>query len=184
MLRGAIKEVGVLMILNHYYYYRTGNYPLGENFNVRQAPGKHQELVDLIKANFEPQEMPTIVGVGDTVTSQAIENGGEIYFQRGGSDRGFLQLIQDVGQEFNKENIIAYVDSSCGEVKNRKAVKLESYTNHETGFPQQEWKVVEGPGDFRDLDEPLTLNIVFPQGHPQYINCFQEAAQMRKCLGK
>ncbi|XTZ10189.1 MAG: glucosylglycerol 3-phosphatase, partial [cyanobacterium endosymbiont of Rhopalodia yunnanensis] len=29
MLRGAIKEIGVLVILNHYFYNKTGKYPLG-----------------------------------------------------------------------------------------------------------------------------------------------------------
>ncbi len=172
MLRGAIKEVGVLAILNRYYYQRTGNYPLGEDFSVRNAPRNHQELLSLLKDNFEPSQMPTMIGVGDTVTSKAVENGGKLSFGRGGSDRGFLELIQEIGQEFKTGNIIVYIDSSAGEVKNRKPLKLEQ-NNHET-------YVIEGPGDPRDKDDPLTLNIAFPGGYQQYINCFQEAARRRQ----
>jgi glucosylglycerol 3-phosphatase len=172
MLRGAIKEVGVLVILNRYYYQKTGNYPLGENFNVRQAPRKQQELLNLIKSHFDPAHLPTIVGVGDTVTSKADNNGGRLEFRRGGSDRGFLELIQAIRQEFNTGNIIVYVDSSGGEVKNRKPLKLETIDG--------KLKVVEPPIDSRDKDDPLKLNVVFPGGHQQYINCFQEAAKQRE----
>ncbi len=172
MLKGGIKEVGVLGLLNRYYYQRTGKYPLGEDFSVRNAPKNHHQLVALIKDNFDPEQMPTIVGVGDTVTSKAVENNGKLSFGRGGSDRGFLQLIQEVGQEFNTGNLIVYIDSSAGEVKNRKPLKLEE-NNGET-------YVIEGPGDARDQDDPLTLNIAFPGGYQQYIQCFQEAAKQRK----
>ncbi|MGK7938606.1 MAG: glucosylglycerol 3-phosphatase [Crocosphaera sp.] len=171
MLKGGIKEVGVLGILNRYYYQRTGNYPLGEDFTVRNAAINHHELVALIKNNFDPKQMPKIVGVGDTVTSQGIENNGELSFGRGGSDRGFLQLIQEIGQEFNTGNIVVYIDSSGGEVKNRKPLKLEQ-KNEQT-------YVIEGPGDPRDKEDPLTLNVAFPGGHKQYIQCFQEAAKRR-----
>ncbi len=172
MLKGGIKEVGVLGILNRYYYQRTGNYPLGEDFTVRNAPKNHYQLIAFIKENFDPEQMPTMIGVGDTVTSKAVENNGNLSFGRGGSDRGFLQLIQEVGQEFNTGNIIVYIDSSAGEVKNRKPLKLEK-NNGQT-------HVIEGPGDPRDKDDPLTLNVAFPGGHKQYINCFQEAAKRRK----
>ncbi len=172
MLKGGVKEVGVLGILNRYYYQRIGKYPLGEDFSVRNAPRNHHQLITLIKENFDPEQMPTMIGVGDTVTSKAVENKGNLSFGRGGSDRGFLQLIQEVGQEFNTGNIIVYIDSSAGEVKNRKPLKLEE-NNGQT-------YVIEGPGDSRDKDDPLTLNVAFPGGHQQYINCFQEAAKRRK----
>lgn len=171
MLRGAIKEVGVLVILNHYYYLRTGNYPLGEDFNARQAPHQQSELLDIVRANFDPKIMPTIVGIGDTVTSVAEEKDGELIFGRGGSDRGFLELIQLIGREFNTGNVIVYVDSSAGEVKNRKPLKLQT---------EPELKVIEGPGDIRDTSDPLTLNVVFPQGHRQYIDVFAKAARQRQ----
>ncbi len=172
MLKGGIKEVGVLGILNRYYYQRTGSYPLGEDFTVRNAPRNHNELLALIKENFDPKQMPTIIGVGDTVTSKAVENNGKLTFGRGGSDRGFLQLIQEMGQEFNTGNIIVYIDSSAGEVKNRKPLKLQE-NNGQT-------YVIEGPGSPRDKDDPLNLNVVFPGGHQQYIDCFREAAKQRK----
>ena len=175
MLKGAIKEVGVLVILNHYYQLHSGNYPLGAEFNARQAPHQHRELLALIKDNFDPEIMPTIVGVGDTVTSKAEDNGKGLEFYRGGSDRGFLHLIQEIGQEFNRENTIVYVDSSDGEVKNRKPLKLEQLANNEH-------RVVEGPGDSRDTEDPLRLNIVFPGGYKQYISFFQSVAKKRSQL--
>ncbi|MGV2828886.1 glucosylglycerol 3-phosphatase [Myxosarcina sp. GI1(2024)] len=171
MLRGAIKEVGVLVVLNHYYHLRTGNYPLGKDFNARQAPHQQSELIEIVRENFDPQIMPTIVGVGDTVTSVAEEKDGELTFGRGGSDRGFLELIQLIGREFERGNVIVYVDSSAGEVKNRKPLKLKT---------EPELKVIEGPGDIRDTSDPLTLNVVFPQGHLQYIDVFTKAARQRR----
>src|SRR3990167_9427309 len=69
MLKGAIKEVGVLLILNHYYQQRTGHYPLGEHFNARQAPRDQDALLQRAREHFDPALMPRILGVGDTVTS-------------------------------------------------------------------------------------------------------------------
>ena len=138
MLKGAIKEVGVLVILNRYYKLRTGSYPLGESFNARQAPHQQAELLELVKANFDPEIMPTIVGVGDTVTSKAEDNGDRLLFYRGGSDRGFLELIQ------------AIADQAGVSVLNA-----------------------------RDREDPLKLNIVFPEGYKQYTNFFQAAAHQR-----
>lgn len=169
MLRGAIKEVGVLVILNHYYYLQTGEYPLGKDFNAREAPRKQQDLLQLVKDKFDPEIMPTIMGVGDTVTSKAIEQNGQIEFKRGGSDRGFLELIQNLGQEFNTDNVIVYVDSSGGEVKNRQALELDR-------SDPENIKVIKGPGDKRDTADPLTLNFVFPQGHQQYLDFFCQMA--------
>ena len=179
MLRGAIKEVGVLVILNHYYYLHTGKYPLGSDFNARQAPHNKQELIALVKDNFDLALMPIIIGVGDTVTSKAEINGGQMRFQRGGSDRGFLELVQAFGQKFNRDNIVVYVDSSGGELKNRKPLKLESFTTNKNETIQQQSRVVEGPGDARDHSDPLRLNVVFPDGHRQYLEMFQTAAKLR-----
>ncbi len=178
MLRGAIKEAGVLAILNHYYYQQTGNYPLGKDFSVRQAPHQQAELLEIVTTQFDPSAMPTIVGVGDTVTSKVVTENGSIQFRRGGSDRGFLELIQEIGRQFNTENTIVYVDSSGGEVKNRQPLKLETATDS----PQATFRVVNGPGDERDTEDPLTLNVVFPEGHRQYIDCFQAAARRRSRL--
>jgi glucosylglycerol 3-phosphatase len=175
MLQGAIKEAGVLGILNRYYFQRTGYYPLGEDFNVRQAPKTLEELLALVKANFDPKEMPLMIGVGDTVNSSVQDIQGRVKVRRGGSDRNFLQLIQTIGQELDTGNIIVYIDSSQGEVKNRKPVKIGQ---HETSG--DEIVVLEGPGDVRDVDEPLTLNFVFHKGHQQYSEFFQKVARERK----
>ncbi len=173
MLRGAVKEAGVPVILNHYYYQRTGTYPLGEAFNARQAPQNYDELLELIKTSFDPFVMPIMIGVGDTVNSQVVELGEAQTVCRGGSDRNFLQLIQDIGQSFNKGNIVVYVDSSQGEVKNRRPVTVGQQPDGASG-------VVQGPCDPQDTDDPLQLNIVFPEGHQQYTQVFQSAAATRK----
>ena len=172
MLRGGIKEVGVLVILNHYYYLQTGKYPLGEDFNARQAPQDQTALLQLVKDNFDPAIMPTIIGVGDTVTSKVVENGSQIEFKRGGSDRGFLELIQAIGEKFNTGNTIVYIDSSGGEVKNRKPLKLDRSN-------PEDIRVIEGVGDPRDTEDPLTLNIAFPGGHEEYIEFYCQTAKDR-----
>lgn len=169
MLRGAIKEAGVLALLNRYYAQRTGIFPLGEEFSVRQAPHDLEALRELAISRFDPALMPTIIGVGDTVTS-AVKAGGLV--QRGGSDRNFLQLIQNLGEQFQTGNLVTYVDSSGGELKNRKALKQST----EQGQPV----ITEGPGDPRDTADPLTLNVVFPGGYRQYCAAFQQAAQLRR----
>ena len=171
MLRGAIKEAGVLALLNRYYGQRTGTYPLGKHWSVRQAPHNHQELIDLVSQNFDPVMMPRIVGVGDTVTSTVFVEDGQAVAKRGGSDRNFLHLVQDIGRQFNTGNVVTYVDSSGGELKNRKALKIEQQGGRSM--------VVEGPGDPRDTTDPLTLNVVFPDGYQQYCQAFQTAAAQR-----
>ncbi|MGB3200613.1 MAG: glucosylglycerol 3-phosphatase [Nodosilinea sp.] len=171
MLRGAIKEAGVLALLNRYYADRTGDYPLGEDFSVRQAPHSHGELLDLVSQNFDPALMPTLVGVGDTVTSVVVMEDGQPVAKRGGSDRNFLHLIQAIGQQFDTGNLVTYVDSSGGELKNRKALRLEDRGGTSV--------VIEGPGDARDGDDPLVLNVVFPGGYRQYCQAFQTAAARR-----
>jgi len=168
MIRGAIKEAGVLAILNHYYYQQTGYYPLGETFNVRNAPNDYTDLCQLVKNYFDPNLMPIIVGVGDTVNSSVTEVNGKLEAKRGGSDRAFLQLIQDI----HPQNIVVYIDSSGGEVKNRKPVQIQTTATGEQA-------VVELPTDPRDTTDPLTLNVIFPHGHSEYINFFQTVATNR-----
>ena len=172
MLRGAIKEAGVLALLNRYYAQRTGTYPLGEDFSVRMAPHDHNALLALVKAQFDPAQMPCIVGVGDTVTSKVVTVDGAMVAKRGGSDRNFLHLVQDIGRSFNTGNVVVYVDSSDGELKNRKALKLDVH--------QSVTQVVEGPGDPLDTTDPLRLNVAFPGGYRQYCSAFQAAAARRK----
>lgn len=168
MLRGAIKEAGVLSLLNHYYYQRTGYYPLGKSFSVRQAPANYSELLQLVQDSFDPEIMPIMVGVGDTVNSSVTETNGELEIRRGGSDRAFLQLIQDI----HPQNIVVYIDSSGGEVKNRKPVEVET-------MPTGEQKVISGPGDPRDTADPLQLDIIFSKGHFQYTAFFRDIASRR-----
>ena len=172
MLRGAIKEAGVLALLNRYYYQRTGEYPLGENFNARQAPKSEADLLTLVDRHCDRALMPTIIGVGDTVTSQIVETPDGPQAKRGGSDRNFLQLIQSIGRLFDRENLAVYIDSSGGELKNRKPIPCT----------EVDGKLVatEGPGDPRDTDDPLTLNLVFPGGHRQYCEAFQMGAKRRQ----
>lgn len=164
MLRGAIKEAGVLALLNHYTFERTGRHPLGETFNARQASSSLEALVSMVVDAFDPALMPTIVGVGDTVTSQQQGD----HFKRGGSDRNFLQLIQALNQPFDKGNLTVYVDSSGGELDNRVPLTLAE----KNGVKQ----VIKGPGDAQD---PLNLNIAFPGGHEQYCQVFEAAARNR-----
>ncbi len=172
MLRGAIKEAGVLALLNRYYFQKIGVHPLGIGFNARQAPKRMEDMLALVKQNFDPTHMPLIIGVGDTVTSKAVETDNGLVFKRGGSDRNFLQLIQNIGQAFNSGNLVAYVDSSGGELKNRRALPVET----QNGFSI----VTQGPGDPQDTRDPLTLNVVFPGGHQQYCDVFQAGAIARK----
>ena len=164
MLRGAVKEAGVLALLNHYIFQRTGDYPLGKTFSAREAPSSLAELVALAKAHFDPERMPLIVGVGDTVTAQ--EKDGMV--KRGGSDRNFLQLIQALNEVFNSGNLTVYVDSSGGELKNRKPLQLATENGRQ--------RIVSGPGDTAD---PLRLNVAFPGGHQQYCEFFEKGAAER-----
>jgi len=108
------------------------------------------------------------VGVGDTVNSSVTEVNGKLEAKRGGSDRAFLQLIQDI----HPQNIVVYIDSSGGEVKNRKPVQIQTTATGEQA-------VVELPTDPRDTTDPLTLNVIFPHGHSEYINFFQTVATNR-----
>lgn len=174
MLRGAIKEAGVLALLNRYYAQRTGHAPLGEDFNVRQAPHDLEALVQQVQDAFDPAHMPTLVGVGDTVTSRVEDTADGPVAKRGGSDRNFLYLVQEIGRRFNNGNLVMYVDSSGGELKNRKALQIEERNGTQT--------VVEGPGDARDTDDPLTLNVAFPGGYRQYCDVFKRAARKRQMV--
>ena len=180
MLQGAVKEAGVLAILNHYVFQKTGQYPLGEEFNARQAPKHQADLLNLVETAFKADQLPTVVGVGDTVTSQVEEKAdGQVQVRRGGSDRNFLQLVQDIGQRFNNGNLVVYVDSSDGELKNRKPLKVDQAPHPDSEGALMDLKVLEGPGDPLDTNDPLRLNVAFPGGYRQYTAIFQEAACRR-----
>lgn len=180
MLRGAVKEAGVLAILNHYVFQKTGDYPLGEEFNARQAPNNQADLLNLVADAFKAEHLPTMVGVGDTVTSKVAEMAeGQVQVRRGGSDRNFLQLIQDIGKLFNNGNLVVYVDSSDGELKNRQPLKVGKALPPDSESLPTKLKVLEGPGDPLDTDDPLRLNVAFPGGYRQYTAIFKEAARKR-----
>lgn len=175
MVKGAIKEVGVLVILNRYYHQVSGHYPLGESFNARSAPREREALLQLAREHFDPAFMPRIIGVGDTVTSQAnpaqsdpehLED--HEHWLRGGSDRGFLTLVQELGRMFDSDNGVLFVDSSGGEL-NRPRLQQDLLAT-------EPWTAAEG---ITDSEDPLQLNVVFPGGHQQYVDFFCRLARAR-----
>ena len=173
MLKGAIKEVGVLVILNHYYHQHTGQYPLGADFNARQAPRDHSALLQLAREHFDPALMPRIVGVGDTVTSSTRIEDGQPQQLRGGSDRGFLTLVQQLGEAYGTDNHVLYIDSSGGEV-DRPGID-EAHLQRRACDPNLlPWPAVEGISDAAD---PLSLDFVFCGGPAQYVSFFCALAE-------
>lgn len=173
MLRGAVKEVGVLAILNRYYHRCSGEWPLGESFNARQAPHDQDALLALARDRFDPARMPRIVGVGDTVTSHAVDDGGQVRHLRGGSDRGFLTLVQQLGEAFGSGNTVAFVDSSGGEVS-RPGVDADRLRRRASDEAIAPWPALEG---ITDRDDPLRLDVIFPDGHAQYVEFFCALAE-------
>lgn len=156
MLRGAIKEAGLLVLINEHIAHHHGEHPLGAAFNVRTAPHSQAELLALAEARIPAALMPRLVGVGDTITSSAGERPGEV--QRGGSDRGFLTLLQELGRRFEQRNRVVLVDSSGGEVSR----------------PSMAGGSLEGLSDAAD---PLQLDALFPGGPAQYRRFFAELAE-------
>ncbi|KFF48419.1 glucosylglycerolphosphate phosphatase [Gammaproteobacteria bacterium MFB021] len=174
MLRGAVKEGGVLAILNRYYQARTGVAPLGETFDARQAPREPQALLALAREHFDPALMPTIVGVGDTLTSVSASESEPP--QRGGSDRGFLTLVQQLGHAFARPNRVMFVDSSGGEVA-RARVDAERLARHAHDLSVSPWPALAG---ISDPDDPLSLDVIFAGGHAEYVDFFCELARQRR----
>lgn len=173
MLKGAIKEVGVLVILNHYYHQHTGHYPLGADFNARQAPRERGALLQLARKHFDPSQMPRIVGVGDTVTSASRTLDGQTRQLRGGSDRGFLTLVQELGKAFDSDNCVVYIDSSGGEV-DRPGLDAAHLQRRAADPGLEPWPAAEGISDPAD---PLALDVVFCDGHAQYVTFFCTLAE-------
>ncbi|MDK2776077.1 MAG: glucosylglycerol 3-phosphatase [Pseudomonadota bacterium] len=169
MLRGAVKEAGVLSLLNRYYFTRTGEYPLGEHFSVRTAPRTAEGLLVLAEQAFDADIMPRLVGVGDTVTSSPAHPGSG--YSRGGSDRGFLMLVQRLGNVFRQDNRVVWVDSSGGEL-NRPGIAGD-YAGGQNGIPLQALQGITDAGD------PLTIDVLFPGGHRQYVQFFCRLAAAR-----
>lgn len=147
MLRGAVKEAGLLVLINEHIARHHGQHPLGRDFSVRTAPHSHAELVALAEERIPPALMPRLVGIGDTITSRPGSTPGQ--WLRGGSDRGFLTLLQELGERFDRPNRVVLVDSSGGEVcrPSMRGGKLEGLT---------------------DADDPLRLDTLFPDGPKQY----------------
>ena len=155
IINGAIKEAGLLLLLNKYISTKTGIYPFGADFNVRNAPKKLNELVNLCREKIPTDKMPLLIGVGDTVTSTK-DNKSRSWL-RGGSDRGFLTLIQKLGDYYKKENQVIFVNSSNDEVSRP---RINGY----------EMAGISDPYDY------LKFNMVINDGPEEYIEWFKQLA--------
>lgn len=173
MLAGAIKEVGVLALLNREVERRSGHAPLGHSFHVRQAPRDLGGLLELARKHFDLRALPRLVGIGDTVSSRPGKTEGGNAMQRGGSDRGFLTLIQELGGLSGRDNRILYVDSSGGEVR-RPGLDAEYLARCASHPGLAPWIGAQG---ISDAGDPLHIHYVFPGGHPQYVDFFVELAR-------
>ncbi len=155
IIKGAKKEAGLLFLLNKYISNKTGVYPFGEDFNVRDAPKTLNELIDLCKDKIPINQMPLLIGVGDTVTSVKDHNTNT--WLRGGSDRGFLTLIQKLGDTYNKENQVVFVNSS----------------NDQVSRPRVNGTDLSGISDSKD---DLKFNLIINNGPQEYIQWFKKLA--------
>ncbi len=155
IINGAIKEAGLLFLLNKYISNKTGIYPFGKNFNVRNAPKTHNKLIELCKEKIPRDQMPMLIGVGDTVTS--VKGHKDNSWLRGGSDRGFLTLIQMLGESYNKKNQVIFVNSSNDQV-------LKPRVNG------SDMKSISDPND------DLKFNIIINNGPEEYIAWFKQLA--------
>ena len=153
IINGAIKEAGLLLLLNKYISTKTGVYPFGEEFNVRNAPKSLPELISLCKEKIPSNQMPLLIGVGDTVTSEKDNNSNS--WLRGGSDRGFLTLIQRLGELYNKENQVIFVNSSNDQVS-RPIVNGSDMTG------------------ISDPNDDLKFNMIINDGPEEYIEWFKQ----------
>ncbi|WP_456268649.1 hypothetical protein M1D97_15745 [Kushneria sp. AK178] len=61
---------------------------------------RYLEAAGRLPGRVEPADMPTLVGMGDTVTPIRAQ----VEWQHGGSNRGFLQLIERPGEAFERES--------------------------------------------------------------------------------
>ena len=155
IIKGAIKEAGLLLLLNKYIANKTGVYPFGENFNVRNAPKTHNKLIALCKDKIPSDQMPLLVGVGDTVTS--IKDNKDNSWLRGGSDRGFLTLIQRLGESYNKDNQVIFVNS-CNDQVLRPKINGADMTG------------------ISDPNDDLNFNMIINDGPKEYIEWFKQLA--------
>ena len=153
IINGAIKEAGLLLLLNKYISTKTGVYPFGEEFNVRNAPKSLPELISLCREKIPNDQMPLLIGVGDTVTSEKDNNSNS--WLRGGSDRGFLTLIQRLGELYKKENQVIFVNSSNDQVS-RPIVNGSDMTG------------------ISDPNDDLKFNMIINDGPEEYIEWFKQ----------
>ena len=156
MLRGAVKEAGLLMLINEHIGRHHGSHPLGADFNARSAPRAISALLAMARERIPARLMPRLVGVADTITSRSGASPGQ--WQRGGSDRGFLTLLQELGRQFDRPNRVVLVDSSGGEVCR----------------PSLADGSLKG---LSDPEDPLHLDALFPGGPSQYRRFFGELAE-------
>lgn len=162
MLRGARKEVGLLVLLNHHIAARIGEAPLGQEFNARDAPELEADLLQICRERITADQMPTLVGVADTITSEPLIDGRG--WCRGGSDRGFLQLVQALGEHFERPNRVVLVDSSAGELER----------------PSLSDPQLMG---LSDPEDPLHIDALVPGGPNEYVAWFQQLARRRQAVG-
>ncbi len=155
IIKGAIKEAGLLLLLNKYIYNKTGFYPFGKNFNVRSAPKTLNELINLCRDKIPSEQMPMLIGVGDTVTS--FKDSKTNSWLRGGSDRGFLTLIQKLGEVYKKENQVVFVNS-C----NDQVLRPKVNGNDMTGIS--------------DINDDLKFTIIINDGPKEYLEWFKQLA--------
>ncbi len=155
IIKGAIKEAGLLLLINKYISNKTGVYPFGENFNVRNAPKTLNKLIDLCKSKIPSDQMPLLIGVGDTVTS--VKDNKNNSWLRGGSDRGFLTLIQRLGESYKKENQVVFVNSSNDQVLRPRVKGIDM-------------KGISDPND------DLKFDMVINDGPKEYIEWFKQLA--------
>ncbi len=152
IVKGAMKDAGLLVLLNEYIISKTGKAPFGKDFNVKNSPKSLKEMIRLCKEKISSNEMPLLIGVGDTVTSSKdIVTGNQL---RGGSDRQFLTLIQELGKSYNKKNQVVFVNSS----------------NNQVSRPKIKGNAMNGISDPEDL---LKFNKVMESGPNEYIDWFK-----------
>ena len=156
MLKGAIKEVGLLVLINRHIAQKTGTAPLGDTFNVRTAPHDHQALLELCHQHIQRDAIPMLVGVGDTVTSTPCPLGDG--WLRGGSDRGFLTLLQQLGASYDRPSRVVLVDSSHGEIDR----------------PSLSDSKLKG---ISDPDDPLHFDCLVKGGPEDYVEWFKTLPQ-------
>ena len=155
IIKGAIKEAGLLLLLNNYISNKTGIYPFGSDFNVRNAPKSLDELINLCRDKISTKQMPMLIGIGDTVTS--VKDDKTNTWLRGGSDRGFLTLIQRLGESYQKENQVIFVNSS----------------NPQVCRPRVNGNDMSG---ISDPNDELKFNMIIHDGPHEYIKWFRQLA--------